>query len=150
MRRCLLCVSLLWTVLTAFAQQYVIPLDGRQQFEVDIEARGAHITGICMVKTDAEGIRGAVVNEFGVHALDFMLTADRRQVRLQNVIHWMDRWYIRRIVRRDLSFLFGATQERLQKGSRLVTIESDGTVTMSNQRYGLTYRFKELKNEIRE
>ncbi|MBO7532470.1 MAG: LysR family transcriptional regulator substrate-binding protein, partial [Victivallales bacterium] len=71
---------------------YLLPLDeGRQQYGVSITARGAEITGVCIVKTDSEGSRGAIVNEFGFHALDFTLSADRRKVKLLNVMERLDR-----------------------------------------------------------
>ena len=93
--------SLLLMAVVAVAADYLLPLDeGRQQYGVAITARGAEITGVCIVKTDSEGSRGAIVNEFGIHALDFMVSADRRKVKLLNVIAMMDRWYVRRVVKK--------------------------------------------------
>ena len=82
MRRCLLLSSLLLLAVVALhAEGWLLPLSERQQYSVAIEARGAELTGVCIVKTDAEGSRGAIVNEFGFHALDFTLSADRRENR---------------------------------------------------------------------
>ena len=150
MKRCLLLSSLLWMAVVAVAADYLLPLDGRQEYSVAITARGAEITGVCIVKTDAEGSRGAIVNEFGIHALDFMVSADRRKVKLLNVIPMMDRWYIRRVLRKDLRLLFGATQTGQQKGGRTLTIDSDSTVVMNNERYKLKYSLKRLNNESNE
>ena len=150
MRRCLLLSSLLAICLTTMAQDYLLPLGGRQQYSVTISARGAEITGICMVKTDGEGSRGAIVNEFGLHALDFTLTVDRSKAKVLNVLPMMDRWYIRRVLRKDLRLLFGATQTGQQKGGRTLTIDSDSTVVMNNERYKLKYSLKRLNNESNE
>ena len=129
----------------AVAADYLLPLDeGRQQYGVSITARGAEITGVCIVKTDAEGSRGAIVNEFGIHALDFMVSADRRKVKLLNVIAMMDRWYVRRVVKKDLRMLFNATAGGKQGSGRTVTVEPDGTVTLTNTRYKLKYSLKKL------
>ena len=129
----------------AVAADYLLPLDeGRQQYGVSITARGAEITGVCIVKTDAEGSRGAIVNEFGIHALDFMVSADRRKVKLLNVIAMMDRWYVRRVVKKDLRTLFNATADGEQASGRTVTVEPDGTVTLTNTRYKLKYSLKKL------
>lgn len=145
MRRCLLLSSLLLMAVVAVAADYLLPLDeGRQQYGVSITARGAEITGVCIVKTDAEGSRGAIVNEFGIHALDFMVSADRRKVKLLNVIAMMDRWYVRRVVKKDLRTLFNATSDGEQGSGRTVTVEPDGTVTLTNTRYKLKYSLKKL------
>ena len=144
MKRCLLLSSLLWMAVVGVAADYLLPLDGRQEYSVAITARGAEITGVCIVKTDAEGSRGAIVNEFGIHALDFMVSADRRKVKLLNVIPMMDRWYVRRVVKKDLRTLFNATADGEQAGSRTVTVEPDGTVTLTNTRYKLKYSLKKL------
>ena len=153
MRRCLLLCSLLLMVVagvsamepqTAVSGDYLLPLSGRQQYSVTIDARGAEITGVCIVKTNDEGTRGAIVNEFGIHALDFTLSADRRKVRLENVMPMMDRWYIRRILRKDLRLLFGATAPGLQKSGRTITVSDDGTVVLKNARYKLNYSLKKI------
>ena len=145
MKRCLLLSSLLLMAVVAVAADYLLPLDeGRQQYGVSITARGAEITGVCIVKTDSEGSRGAIVNEFGIHALDFMVSADRRKVKLLNVIAMMDRWYVRRVVKKDLRMLFNATADGEQAGGRTVTVEPDGTVTLTNTRYKLKYSLKKL------
>lgn len=144
MKRCLLLSSLLWMAVVAVAADYLLPLDGRQEYSVAITARGAEITGVCIVKTDAEGSRGAIVNEFGIHALDFMVSPDRRKVKLLNVIPMMDRWYVRRVVKKDLRTLFNAMADGEQAGGRTVIVEPDGTVTLTNTRYKLKYSLKKL------
>lgn len=144
MRRCLLFVSLLLLAVLARADGFLLPLDGRQQYVVDIQMGRAALSGVCIVKGDGDaGFRGAIVNEFGVHALDFTLTSDRRHLRLQNVIGVMDRWYIRRVVRRDLLFLFSAAGPQ-HRGKRRLTVDADGTVVVENQKYNLKYSLKRI------
>ena len=145
MRRCLLLSSLLLLAAVALhAEDWLLPLSERQQYSVAIEARGAELTGVCIVKTDAEGSRGAIVNEFGFHALDFTLSANRRKVKLLNVMEQLDRWYIRKVVRKDLRILWGATQSGPQKGRRTIAVEADGTVVLTNQKYKLKYSLKKI------
>lgn len=142
-RRCLLTVSMLLTVAAVYAGDWLVSLGGRRQFTVEIVARGTQLTGLCMVRTDADGSsRGTMVNEFGIHALDFTLTADRRRLRLHNVMPWMDCWYIRRVVRRDLQRLFAATAAGSQGRHRRLALEADGTVILENEKYNLKYSFK--------
>ena len=151
MRRCLLLSSLLLLAVVALhAEGWLLPLSERQQYSVAIEARGAELTGVCIVKTDAEGSRGAIVNEFGFHALDFTLSADRRKVKLLNVMPVMNRWYVRKVVRKDLKYLFSATESPQAKGPRKVESEADGSVTLENTRYKLKYSFKPINREENE
>ena len=151
-RRCLLLGSLLTVALLAEAADWLLPLSGRQQYAVQINARGAELTGICIIKTDSVGeSRGAIVNEFGIHAMDFTLSSDRRKVKLQNVMPQMDRWYIRRIVRGDLKALFNETRGTgcEVRGRRQVTVEEDGTVVLTNTKYKLRYSFKQIDDTER-
>lgn len=142
----MLAVSLWCVASAAWAEDYLLALGGRQQFNVAITARGAEITGICIIKSDETGSRGSIVNEFGVHALDFTLSSDRRKVRLLNVMPAMDRWYIRKVVRGDLRFLFNATENPQTKGQRTVVVEADGSVNLKNARYKLTYSLKTINH----
>jgi len=153
MRRCLLLCSLLLMVAagmsavepqTTVSGDYLLALSGRQQYSVTIDARGAEITGVCIVKTNSEGTRGAIVNEFGIHALDFTLSPDRHKVRLENVMPMMDRWFIRRILRKDLRLLFGATTTGGLKSGRSITVSDDGTIVLNNARYKLNYSLKKI------
>ena len=144
MRRCLLLGSMLLLAVGTWAEGFLLPLDGRQQYSVAIEARGAEISGVCIVKTDAEGSRGAIVNEFGIHALDFTLSADRRKVKLLNVMPQLDRWYIKRVMRKDLRLLFGATEDGQRERCRSVAVAEDGTVTLTNRKYKLKYSLKKI------
>ena len=145
-RRCLLLISLFCLTSAAYASDYLLPLEGRQQFTVFISARGMELTGICIIKTDEEGSRGAIVNEFGVHALDFTLSSDRKKVKLLNVMPVMDHWYIKKVVRGDLKYLFLSTENPQSKGKRTVTVEDDGTVMMENTKYRLKYSLKPINN----
>ena len=78
-RICLLCISLLCSVSQVFADDYLLSLGGRQEYTVTISARGAELTGICIIRTDEGGSKGTIMNEFGVNALDSpcLLTARR-------------------------------------------------------------------------
>lgn len=162
MRRFLLIASLLATVWAAgfgggnpptrtgavtACCDFLVGLGGRQQYAFTLKARGAEVTGICVVKTDDEGTRGSLVNEFGIHALDFTLSADRQRVILLNVMPALNRWYIRRVVRRDLEGLFQAQAAGRTKGGRVVSIEADGTVTLTNERHKLKYSLRAINTD---
>jgi len=121
-------------------------LDGKRQYSVTIEMPRGSLSGICLIKTDASGSKGSLVNEFGIHALDFTVSTDRRKVRLLHVIDRMNKWYIKRILRRDLRFLF-LNKESAQDRRREVIVAGDTTI-LHNKKYRITYTFTEIKNEI--
>lgn len=123
-----------------------ITLDGKRQYRVTIEMPRGSLSGICLIKTDASGSKGSLVNEFGIHALDFTVSTDRRKVRLLHVIDRMNKWYIKRILRRDLRFLF-LNKESVQDRRREVIVAGDTTI-LHNKKYRITYTFTEIKNEI--
>ena len=152
MRRCFLLINLLvlLSVLPCRAQETAGDSVVGSEYTFFMQARGQEITGICIVKTDETGTKGAIVNEFGVHALDFTLTADRRKVKLLNVMPVMNRWYVRKVVRKDLKYLFSATESPQAKGPRKVESEADGSVTLENTRYKLKYSFKPINREENE
>lgn len=149
----LLCISLLCCVSQVFADDYLLSLGGRQEYMVTISARGTELTGICIIRTDEDGSRGTIMNEFGVNALDFTLSADRKKVRLQHVVAMMDKWYVKRVVRKDLQYLFSATTSPQTKGRRTVVQTADGSITLENEKYKLKYSLKPINrqdNEIAE
>ncbi|MDR2232734.1 MAG: hypothetical protein LBE56_06365 [Tannerella sp.] len=108
--------------------------DGQMnRYNVDIQVRGNHITGLCMLKKTDEGWRGTVINEFGVKAFDFTVTT--QQCKLLNVISMLNKWYIRRTIADDLHFLFEIDNPDAgfqRKTTRAV--QSDGTMTATLKR----------------
>ena len=85
------------------------------------------MTGVCMMLCDSTGLHGNVINEFGVGLLSFTYEPERDKVRLHSVFGKMDKWYIRRTLRRDLR--------------RLVHAMRDGSATYRNDRRGIGYSF---------
>ena len=46
-----------------FADDYLLSLGGRQEYTVTISARGAELTGVCIIRTDEGGSKGTIMNE---------------------------------------------------------------------------------------
>lgn len=113
------------------------------QYNMVIDARGHRISGIAMVEPfDDGGTVGTIVNEFGVKVLDFTCTAGR--TRVLNVIGALNRWYIRRVLRRDIGIIVGhlghtACEAERLKGRRTVTHTAGGGLTLANQRFHIAY-----------
>ena len=110
--------------------------------------KGAHISGICLIRM--EGDRGvmSVVNEFGVKAFDAVCPGAKGRVKLPYVMALLDKWYIRRVLSRDLSVLF-RPDCRLPR-HRTLERREDGTMVLTNRRHKITYRLKPLKDDAAE
>ena len=124
-------------------QLHASDLGEKRQFNVIIETAKANVSGICIIKTDEEGSRGAIVNEFGIHVLDFTVSSDNRKVKLLHVVDFLNKWYIKRVLRKDLQFLFSRNRSDRH---RELHIDGD-TAVMQNKRYKITYTFTEIKDE---
>ena len=77
--------------------------DGEQQrYSVQIEMPRGYISGISVMQREGELVKGVVVNEFGVTAFAFTYNVVTGKVRLDNVIAMLDKWYIRRVLCKDM------------------------------------------------
>lgn len=72
----------------------------RMSVEISFEKGG--ITGVCLLRNEEQTVSGTIMNEFGIKVFDFVYYRQRDKLRLFNVIEMLDKWYIRRVVRRDL------------------------------------------------
>ncbi len=98
-----------------------------------IEMGKGYISGVCMLKKDGDMILGSIFNEFGISALSFTYDEDRQKVKLFDVVSFMDKWYIRKVMRKDLA----KWMEELKKGN-------DSYV---NEKRNITYKLLPLTNE---
>lgn len=108
------------------------PLSAR--YSAYIETPKASVSGICILAETGDTVRGCFFNEFGITALSFLYIPSRDKVTLKSVMPALDKWYIRRVLRRDLRRLL----HRLQQG--------DGTY--QNSRYHINYSLTPLDDEI--
>lgn len=156
MTRFLVLISLLAACVPLMAQTRLIDLptvNKSQRYSVSIDFRDANVTGICLLKQDETGdIKGTIVNEFGIHAMDFSVSADRSKVKLTDVISFMNKWYVKKVVKGDLKYLFSATTDMVGKenGKRKVEVQDDRSITLSNLKYKIVYNFGQLKSEQNE
>jgi hypothetical protein len=101
--------------------------------------RKASITGIMIVKHTCGEWRGSLVNEFGVKAFDFIVGEEK--CRLLNVIPFLDKWYIRRILARDLILLCEGGEQRGRYLERL----PGGGFLLKNEKQHIEYTFQPVK-----
>ena len=113
----------------------------RASWNFSLERGTTTVTGICMARQTEDGLVGSVVNEFGIHFFDFVCQNNR--VKVRNVFAPMNKWYIRRVLRSDLRLL--AADKATKLGRRQLNISLPDSLSLRNNKHGITYRFERLK-----
>ena len=105
MRRFLVLNSLLLLAISVLAQMSItadteeVGVDIRE-YNVLMQVRGREMTGICVMQTEADSsIVGTLITEMGVKIFDF--TYSNGKAKVMNVIAPLNKWYIRKILKKD-------------------------------------------------
>lgn len=119
---------------------------GRSENILAVDMRGNRLSGIMIVKKTEKGYLGTLVNEFGIKAFDFEVVAgnkgrlgSKKRVKLIDVVGFMDRWYIRRVLRRDIDFMLRFPNA--PKDCRMVVVSEGGNIVVKDLRYRISYTF---------
>ena len=150
MKRCLPLISLLLLLFQTpclsndICQHEVMTADSAMTYEyhLTMQVRGHEITGICMMSQSADhGIMGTVINEFGMKAFDFIY--DNGKVQLLNIVAFLDKWYIRKVLKKDLAFILSQMDKGVdfEKKPRKILFKPNGEVEVINSRYKIYYSF---------
>lgn len=133
-----LLVLLLLSVSSELFSQVQFPhKDGeRARYDVKIDIKKAYISGVCMMVMDEGIVKASIVNEFGLSAVDFTYNPTKDKVKILNVMSKMDKWYIRRVLRKDFRYIMHQL--------------SQGIYTYENKKQHITYTFNPLKDDIKE
>ena len=137
MQSCLLFISLLLSVLTSrLYAQTTFPADGESirymayiEHRINTEKHG-YVSGICILHRDGDTVHGSLFNEFGITALDFTYHLEKKKVKLHTVMPMMNKWYIRKVLRKDLR--------------QLMTGLQNGETTWKDERYHIEYQLTPL------
>ncbi|MBQ5495972.1 MAG: hypothetical protein IIT76_12385 [Prevotella sp.] len=108
----------------------------RVKYDAMIQMANGYISGVCVLLCERGVVRGGWFNEFGITALDFTYYPDKCKVKLHHVVPLMDKWYIRRVLRKDL----GRLMEALHHGE---------TVYHNNHR-NITYQMTPIEHAVTE
>jgi hypothetical protein len=73
-------------------------------------------------------------NEFGITAIEFSYNPERDKVKLKHVIKMMDKWYIRRVLRKDIA--------------QLMSLLYNGKTEYQNTRRNISYQFIPIIDEV--
>ena len=99
----------------------------RAKYVAYIEMPKAYVSGICVLLQEDGLIKGSLFNEFGLTALDFTYNPQRDKIKLHSVMKMMDKWYIRKVLKKDLRQVMKTLKE--------------GHTEYTNQRRHIVYRF---------
>ena len=125
----LLCISMLLALPISVQAQTTFPsAEGeRAKYAAYIEMPKAYVSGICVLLQEDGLIKGSLFNEFGITALDFTYNPQRDKIKLYSVMKMMDKWYIRKVLKKDLRQVMKTLKE--------------GQTEYTNQRRHIVYRF---------
>lgn len=128
--------------------------DSAERCAFDIQMSKGHISGILVMKNqDDDVIKGTMMNEFGVTALSFTCDMTTGKVRLRDVIPFLDKWYIRRVLRRDIKFFIDMLNDtgRWRDDRNYDKVcRSDSVLTFNNIGKKIRYEFTPLPGHFFE
>jgi hypothetical protein len=89
---------------------------------------------------------GTVVNEFGINAFDFVYNKEKQEVKLIDVISFIDKWYIKKALKEDLEALLSLNEKKDK--NKEITKQEDDTIILNDKRYKITYTLTPLVEQI--
>ena len=115
----------------------------RYTFRIDL--KGASLSGLLLLHDEGETINGCMINEFGVSAMDFTYNKKKRKVKLLKIVKFLDKWYIRMTLKRDIGVCLRALVGRADMEGKGYAIgrESD-SLTVVNLKRDICYTFTTL------
>lgn len=145
----LLFLSFLCSLFTSVAQEKESEsgvdslLTRRYAFEITMEK--GHISGIMIAKESDDFIVGTMVNEFGVSALSFVYDKEKNKIKLQDVMSMLNKWYIKRVLKQDLTFCLHILYDTpYRKKHNYIITKTIDKVSITNPKRKLTYSFMPL------
>lgn len=101
-----------------------------------IEMSKGYVSGVCVMYNDGTEVKASIFNEFGISAIDFVYDPQKDKVKLVSVIEMLNKWYIRKLLKKDLLKVV----HNLQQGKE----------GYRNERYKIDYKFSLLKDDTEE
>ena len=141
MKRCLIFIELLLLLLPCSATE-------SKEYNLLMNARGQETTAICMMNVEDDGcIVGTVVTEMGIKVFDFQYAHGKKKV--MNVLGPLNKWYIRMVLRKDLSFILSNIDggKDVVYKKRSMTFTPNGDIVVRNDKYNISYFFSLMKGD---
>lgn len=126
----------------------IVPASSRYAFE--IETSKAALSGFLITKESTASIAGSMINEFGISAIDFIYEREKNKLELKNVVGFLNKWYIRKVLKNDLLFCLHILYDiPYTKRHHYIVERSESSVTIINNKRHLKYSFS-LQNPAAE
>ena len=143
----LLYLSVLCSIFGCVANEPVSSEDTLQTVRsfFEIEMGKGHISGILITKEYDGRIAGTMINEFGVTALSFVYDRKKDTIRLLDVMSMLNKWYIKRVLKKDLNYCVHVLYDIPYKPSKshVISKATDKT-TVTNTKRKIIYSFVPL------
>ena len=83
----------------------------------------------------------------GIKVFDF--TYANGKTKVMNVLGPLNKWYIRMVLRKDLSFILSNIDggKDVTHKKRSMTFTSDGDIVVRNDKYNISYTFSIMKDD---
>ena len=119
----------------AVAQTVVFPNDSvnKVSYSIQIDFKGAYLSGVCILVKDENIIKSSIINEFGLSLMEFVYDLNKNKVKLGYVMKSLNKWYIKRTLKNDLKNVMRAM--------------TNGENEYINSKRKLKYRFSILSQE---
>lgn len=113
-----------------------------------IEMQKGYVSGIMICAETEDAINGSLVNEFGISAIDFSYTKKKEKVKLINVGSFLNKWYIKQVLKNDINFAIHILYDIPFKKKNNYEVSRDGeNVTIFNTKRNIKYTFSPLQNK---
>lgn len=133
---------LLFLNFVLFLAAYSHGQEARRDYAFEFSTNKAALTGVAVMREQGDSILGCMVNEFGVSAIDFIYVKSKDKVRLENLIGFLDKWYIKPTIKGDIRQCVSALYGLPVKKDKNHALHINGdTVIIDNTKRNLTYRF---------
>lgn len=144
-------LSSVLTVCNAFAASEIDTQTDAQEtrkMAFRIEMQKGYVSGIMICAETEDAINGSLVNEFGISAIDFSYTKKKEKVKLINVGSFLNKWYIKQVLKNDINFAIHILYDIPFKKGNNYEVSRDGeNVTIFNTKRNIKYTFSPLQNK---
>ncbi len=121
---------------------------GNRKMAFRIEMQKGYVSGIMISAETDDAINGSMVNEFGISAIDFSYSKEKEKVKLINVGSFLNKWYIKQVLRNDINFALHILYGMPYKKKLHYEVTRDGeNVTIFNTKRKIKYTFSPLVNK---
>lgn len=120
------------------------PVVSRFAFQIEV-ARG-FVSGIAVFSDQDDAIKGCMINEFGVSALDFIYDKRKQKLKLLKVVSFLNKWYIKAVLKNDLRFALHILFDTPFKGktNSYQVDRQDDLLSILNTKRNIKYTFSPL------